>query len=82
YCSELYGRNVTPSQASPVFLIFAPVTPKIQWGRLEKAILAARLRRDPPKWQVSRTTGVRFLSSALNRSVTLPLLFLPYSSLQ
>ncbi|TEB39159.1 hypothetical protein FA13DRAFT_1725122, partial [Coprinellus micaceus] len=67
---ELYGRNVTPSQASPVFLIFAP------------AILAARLRRDPPKWQVSRTTGVGFLSSALNRSVTLPLLFLPYSSLQ
>ncbi|TEB36733.1 hypothetical protein FA13DRAFT_1727093, partial [Coprinellus micaceus] len=62
YCSELYGRNVTPSQASPVFLI-SPCHAQNPVGTSRKGNLAARLRRTP-KWQVSRTTGVGFLSSA------------------
>ncbi|TEB15294.1 hypothetical protein FA13DRAFT_1876722 [Coprinellus micaceus] len=65
YCTALYGRNVTLSQAPLAFLIFTPVTPQTQRRPLKKAILAARLRRDPPKRQVSRSPGVGFLSAAL-----------------
>jgi hypothetical protein len=82
YCTALYGRNVTLSQAPLAFLIFTPVTPQTQRRPLKKAILAARLRRDPPKRQVSRSPGVGFLSAALNRSVTVPPWFLPYRALQ